>query len=785
MIDIELLAPAGGMESLCAAVQSGANAVYIGGSKFSARAYASNFTDEDIKKAVDYCHLYKVKLYVTLNILIKDNEIKDALEYIKFLYITGVDALIVQDLGVASLIKKYFPDFELHASTQMTIHNGEGALFLKNIGFHRIVLSRELSLKEIKYISKDLNIETETFVHGALCVCYSGQCLMSSILGGRSGNRGRCAQPCRLPYTMINKETKEERKGFLLSPKDICTLDNVEDLIKTGTKSFKIEGRMKRPEYVAGVVRAYRKAIDKVLKKEDSFNFNRYNNELLQLFNREGFSKAYLYKNVGKDMISSKFPKNTGVFLGKVEKDRYIKLNEDLTLKDGIRNKDKGFTVSKIIKNNKEVDKAFKGDKIKIKPLNYKSGDRLYKASSKELLDSLKDTYKDKFGRKIFLDVKVKFKIGDPIEVYCIYDNKEYLVKGDIVQEAKKVPLTKEKINKSLKKSGETPFKIEKIDFQCFEEGFMPVSSLNKLRRDLVDEIENHILKNKNDKKLNIKNHMLSDYSINKNEMPETMILVNSKDQLKATIENGFQNIILDIFMKNDLKVEDIEKYSKGKTNVYLKIPNIIKEEFSYVEKVINNNIDYIKGIVTANLGIISKFNNKLDVIGDYKLNIFNSDSNSFYNKYLNLSCLSVELNKKELSNILRKNDKNQMLIYGKIENMVSEYCPIGSFFGGKSKKHNCNKPCLDANFYMKDRLGIEFPIKTDDFCRSHIYNSLPINLISNFEELDNMGCRYYRLDFIEETYSEVEDILKSFKKKKWDKDFKNYTRGHFKRGVQ
>ena len=256
MKNIELLAPAGTVESLYAAINSGADAIYMGGTKFSARAYASNFTNEDLEYVVRYAHLYGVKIFIAVNTLIKENELSEAVEYIDFLYSIGVDALIVQDFGIAKILRDRYKDFEVHSSTQMTIHNGEGAKFLKSQGFHRIVLARELNLKEIKYISSDLDIETEMFVHGALCVCYSGQCLMSSMIGGRSGNRGRCAQPCRLPYDIINTKDGTNKKAYILSPKDMCNIDNVEDLIKTGTSSLKIEGRMKRPEYVAGVVKS-------------------------------------------------------------------------------------------------------------------------------------------------------------------------------------------------------------------------------------------------------------------------------------------------------------------------------------------------------------------------------------------------------------------------------------------------------------------------------------------------------------------------------------------------
>ncbi len=449
MRKIELLAPAGSIESLYAAVQAGADAVYMGGSKFSARAYANNFDDEQLKEAINYCHLYGVKVYITVNTLIKEEEIKEAIKYIRFLYSIGADALIIQDTGIAKLIKENLPDFEIHASTQMTVHNGEGAIFLKELGFKRIVLSRELSLKEIEYISKDLDIETEIFVHGALCICYSGQCLMSSILGGRSGNRGRCAQPCRLPYTLINEKNDKETKGYLLSPKDICNIENMEDLIKAGATSFKIEGRMKRPEYVAGVIRSYRKAIDAAINKEN-FEEEQNKKELMQLFNREGFSKAYLYGNKGKDMMAYSFPKNTGLLLGEVNKDKSIKLEENLKIKDGIRNADKGFIVSSIIKDNKEVEKAYKGDLVKIKPSNYKFKDKLYKTSDTELLQSLGKIYEDKFNKKIYLEANVEFKVGEKIKLSCRYNGEEYFAEGKEIEKALKKPLSMEKIRRKF-----------------------------------------------------------------------------------------------------------------------------------------------------------------------------------------------------------------------------------------------------------------------------------------------------------------------------------------------
>ncbi|EET86571.1 peptidase U32 [Clostridium carboxidivorans P7] len=777
MNKIELLAPAGSMDSLYAAVQCGANAVYLGGNKFSARAYASNFDNENMKKAVEYCHLYEVKIYVTINTLMKEKELKEALEYAKFLYSIGVDALLVQDAALAVLIKEALPDFELHASTQMTVHNGEGAALLKDKGFKRIVLSRELSLNEIKHISKDLNIETEIFVHGALCVCYSGQCLMSSLIGGRSGNRGRCAQPCRLPYTIVDSISGGEQKGYLLSPKDICTIENIKDIIESGVSSLKIEGRMKRPEYVAAVVSSYRKAIDSILKGSD-VNIEQEKKKLLQLFNREGFSKAYLFGNVGKDMMAYTFPKNTGVMLGKVQKDLSIALQEDLSIKDGIRNGEKGFTVSKIIQNGNEVFEASKGSKVKLKPVDFKSGDILYKTSDIKLLSSMESIYKNPFRKKVDLDLKVKFKLNEPIKLSTIYKGKQYSVEGELVQKALKQPLNTDKLKEHLKKSGSTPFRVANIQFDDVQEGFMPVSSINESRRKLIEAIENDLLKVNRTKGL----EALKKEKASARPIPKCMICVNMLDQMKAAFENELSDVAVDIFYKkSDIKDEIIKENS-----VWLKVPNIIKEEFSAVCSKVEELLPYIKGIVTANLGIIHKFKEKTTIIGDYKLNIFNPTSTQFYNDLLDGICLSVELNKSEMLSLAKKSKiPCQIMLYGKVENMVSEYCVIGSTFGNKGVSQNCSRACEKGTFHLKDRMGACFTVNTDKYCRCHIYNSVPTNLIDNIDELEKAGINNYRIDFIDETYNEVNNVLKCVKQKEWNGDFSKFTRGHYKRGVE
>ncbi|MFL0247933.1 U32 family peptidase [Candidatus Clostridium stratigraminis] len=783
MKKVELLAPAGSFESLYAAVQSGANAVYLGGNKFSARAYASNFDDENMINAVNYSHLYGVKIYITINTLLKENEIKEALEYTNFLYKIGVDALIIQDTGLAYLVKTNFPDFEIHASTQMTVHNGEGALFLKSLGFNRIVLSRELSLGEIGHISKDLKLDTEIFIHGALCICYSGQCLMSSIIGGRSGNRGRCAQPCRLPYTLINKATQREKSAYLLSPKDMCTLEDIEKVIESGTSSLKIEGRMKRPEYVAGVVDIYRRAIDGVYEGKE-FDFAEEKKKLLKLFNREGFSKAYFFGNTGKDMMAYNFPKNTGIMLGKAVKGALVELNEALVKGDGIRIGNDGFTTLKIFKDGKEVQEANSGDYVKIMPVNYKTGDILYKTSDVSLLKELEGSYNNKFNRKIIVPLKVNFKIGESFKIKTIYNNNEFVQIGEKVQAAQKKPLDKEKLIDNLSKSGETPFKFKGIDFEHFEDGFIPISEINAARRGLTDQIEAYI-KSSQVRSTHLKLEYPKSNKSNK-DIPENLTVIYSYEQLKAFKDSEINSALaVDIFQKQrPVNFEEVKKLNIE--NLYLKVPNIIKGEFDYIYKTIESYLPEIKGIITGNLGIINSFAHKTTILGDYKLNIFNEFSLKFFENYITGTALSIELNKKEIEALLNKASiPIQIKIFGKEELMVSEYCPIGSNFGGKSEGVSCKECCETGDYVLKDRKNTEFVLKTDKFCRSHIYNNVATNLIPYIKELKANGAAFLRMDFIDENYEETLKVLQAVKAEKWTVEYVNFTRGHYKRGVE
>lgn len=783
MKKIELLAPVGSMESLYAAVNNGADAIYLGGPKFSARAKAIEFDNEKMKLAVDYCHSYGVSIYVTMNTILKEKELHEAIRYVGYLYEIGVDALIIQDLGLLRLVKERYPDFEVHASTQMTIHNGEGAIYYTNKGFHRVVLSRELNIKEIEYISKELGIETEIFIHGALCVSYSGQCLMSAMIGSRSGNRGKCAQPCRQEYT-LKSTSMGERKGHLLSTKDTCTIDDIKDIVESGAYSLKIEGRMKKPEYVAGVIDTYRKALDRELYEKE-YNVKEGKKTLLQLFNRGGFSNAYLKRDSGRDMMSFEIPKNTGIEVGTVDAKGEVILKDKISLYDGVGYGNKGFTVSKILLKGKEVREAKAGDKVTLFPKGYKKGDVLYRTSSKELLDDLSEKIKP-YYLKLDLHCNVHFKVGEKLKLSTYFENEYYEVEGDIVEKAERKPLDKERIEEALKKSGEYPYKISTVTFNSFQEGFVRVAALNSLRRELIEKVVKAVRAKYRRNRQNIVENK-AEYNPKTPLNIDLLATCTTKTQLNTLIEAGVKNIGIDLYSreKDAIKIKDLEELEEMEDiNIYILTPEIIKGEFNKVINMIEKCKDKIKGIITSNAGIVNIYKDELKLIGDYKFNIFNTEAVEFYREDLNMLSLSLELNKNEIKDIMKNKYSGIMYqLYGKTELMVSEYCPIGSTFGGKNKERNCNGACSKDFFTLVDEKNEGFRVMTDVFCRSHILNSVPLNLIGEREELEKLGINSFRIDFKDESKRDVLKVIDMLKGGSFDSKY--YTKGCYKRGVE
>ena len=521
MTKVELLAPVGDWNCLKAAVQNGADAVYFGVEQFNARMYAANFNVEDMKQVIDYCKLRNVKTNLTLNTLLENCEFDNAVDLAKEAYKAGVDAIIVQDLGLAKYLIDNIPGLPIHASTQMTVHNLQGVLKLEKLGFDRVVLSRELSCEEIEYICKNCKVEIETFIHGALCICYSGQCLFSSVVGGRSGNRGKCAGPCRLPYELIseNAETHERKsidKGYLLSTKDLCGIAYLPRLIQAGVKCFKIEGRMKSPEYVATVTRIYRKYIDMVLNNDDFIIDEKDINDLMQVFNRGGFSDGHLDSKHNRNLIFPEKPSNMGIYLGTIKKYNSnkghitLQLEEDLELGDSISvsNEASKYLVSELMIKNVNQKKVSANTEVTIGRMkgNIKVGDKVYRISSKALSDFAKASYDNCENKKIPLNCTVTIKKNTPIsmeistnkntcynELYSSIYVKE--ISNMIPIDALKTPISVERVVKQISKTTNTPFSFENITVLLDDGLYVPsISTLNELRRTALEKVEQEIL---------------------------------------------------------------------------------------------------------------------------------------------------------------------------------------------------------------------------------------------------------------------------------------------------
>lgn len=757
---VELLSPCGSKEAFFSAINSGADAIYLG-LKYSARSNAENFTLEDLKEMMKIAKSVNVKIYITLNILIKEKEILSLISYIQNLYEIGVDAIIVQDIGVATLIKEKLKDIEVHASTQMNVHSIEMAKFLKNINIDRIVLAREVSLKEIAKISEI--IETETFIHGALCVSYSGNCLMSSSLGNRSGNRGTCTQNCRLPYTLKDKNKKVIRKGNLISPKDLHSIEFLDKIIETGTSSLKIEGRLKKHEFVSSATRSYRKAID-VYYNSKKTDLNKEKKELLQIFNREGSNKGYFFGKIKRSDMATVSPKNSGVFLGKISKGELLKLENNISLGDGVKNNESGFIITKIEKDNVEVKKAYAGESVKIYPRKYKIGDKIYKTQDSALILELKKYTDTKLNRKSEVKIEVYFKIKSKLKLKAYWNDKTYEVFSEnIIEEKAESVVNKERLIEQISKTSSLPFEVNVI-INEYEEGFLKISEINETRRAIYEKM---LKTNRKFSKIEIDEYK----EINKEEKNiKTFALVNTLNQMKAVKEFSDIEIILNLFN------EEFKYIKKLKEKCFIRISPVVRDsDFEVIEKFINENKENIKGIFTSNTGIINKFYKTIDAYGDIKLNIYNTLSEKFYSNYLKGYTLSTELSKDDIIKLKSKEYMDKIfLIYGKTENMILEHCLFCE------NKEKCKKECEDSTFSIEDENNREFYVSSDLFCKNIVYSDKAISLINNSKDIEKIGIKNIRLDFTNEDYETTKKVLKEYKNGKSE----NTHSGNYKKGV-
>lgn len=702
MKKIELLAPAGNMEALKAAIQGGCDAVYIGGAHFGARAFSKNFNDEELVLAIKYAHLYGVKVYVTVNTLIYDNEVSDFLKYIEFIHKNNVDAVLIQDLGMFDLLRKTFPNLELHASTQMHIHNLDGVKFMESLGMKRIVLARETNTQDIRNIINNCKAEIEVFVHGALCISYSGQCLMSSLIGGRSGNRGTCAGSCRLKYDVIDSNNQKLNKNnYPLSTKDLNSLEYIGDLIDAGVSSLKIEGRMKSKEYVYKVVSIYRKAIDSYYKYGKVVIDDNDLLELRKIFNRN-YTKGFLNNTDNNDIINDYRPNHMGVPVGKIIDYKNgiakIKLSDNIAIGSGLRvisnNGDVGITVNDFYINNKLVKTANSGDVITIKVnAPVKVNDMVVITLDSKLTEKIYNII-DSNLRKVLINGKFIAKLGEKCEfIINDFDNK-VSVKGNIVNGAVNNPTSKDDVLSKLNKLGDTVYKYEKLDIDIDDNIFIPLKEINELRRQAIQEL--------NEKRL---------YRIDfiKKEYTTCVPDFNKEKILACFIENK------EVYNKLDKHYDVI--YAEEKIdNCVLKLPRVIREY-----------PDELKEVMIGEVGGLNKYK---DCCTDFSLNVVNSYTVAFLHSIgVKRITLSYELTDNQIKGLI-DNYHNRYGKHPNLELIVSGYeeVMISKFSLDRYYKMN--------GLYLRDMFGNKFKVKDKN---GYMY-------IYNYKKRNNYNEKYYEM---------------------------------------
>ena len=807
---MELLAPAGTMENFMAALESGADAIYLGGKVFNARAHAANFGIDELREAVRLAHILDVSVYVTVNILIGDTELKDLEQYIKDLDSIGVDAIIVQDLAVAEIAKRVAPNIHLHGSTQMTAATLDAVRFYESLGFTRVVLARELSLKEIQHICKHCKAEIEVFVHGALCVCYSGQCLMSSFIGGRSGNRGACAQPCRLPYELLDSKGESvlpKHEAYLLSPKDLNYSEHMNELVAAGVTSFKVEGRMKKVSYVRQVIGTYREILD-----EASIHENQ-RKALASGFNR-GFSTAYLEDTVGRQMMTVVAPNHQGKPIG----ESYTKKGEVyLSLTEPI---EQGSLV-KILQSNGSVtyytvddewtcvsDTLYKG-----RPAEGLAVGQLYLASTPK---NTKSRGLQEFTRKY--DMSVYLSVGSNgetnyTELTAILDSGlSVTVTNEYVPAiANKVPTSLEKVTEQLGRLGNTLFRLSYVDIP--DGPYMwPASVLNALRRDAVTALETALITHHVEswQALQVTGDVDYDFKAQHELSYDTCSMISARvdeiEGVKAAIAGGAQKIVFggDRLSRTPYALSVYDEVARlcAQSDVICTFatPRVVKDDeveaYKHtLEAIVQAHPDSISIHVPQALLWLRELGYTGAIEADTGLNIFNTPTLHFWEQ-LHISCVnpSQELTLKQITELAKHSHVPiETMIHGYTEMMISEYCAIASFVGTGSKV-NCPMPCVKESYSLKDRKGEIFPIRTDPYCRMHIMNSHEMDMRAYVPMLLQKGISILRVDGRHMKPSYVKDIVSQYvgiakgtmeaPPKKIDSQSESITRGHYFRGI-
>jgi putative protease len=794
---LELLAPAGDWDALLAALAAGADAVYLGGKLFNARQNAANFDLHQLQEATDLLHLHNKKIYITVNTLIAENELPEALEYLCQLYNLGVDAVIVQDLGLIHLAHQYLPDLELHASTQMTIHNLEGALLLKERGLKRVVLARELTAAEIETIAGQSGIEVEVFVHGALCVCYSGQCLMSSMIGGRSGNRGRCAQPCRMEYQLgaEGDQIIQTSGSYLLSPKDIALIHEIPELHRIGVKSLKIEGRMKRPEYVYQVVKTYRQALERYSQNPQGYEVGPGEiRELEQSFNR-GFSSGYFGGHRNADIMGFKRPNNRGVYLGRIihidgrRGSISLRLEADLEIGDEIeiwisRGGRTAGPVKELIRNGKTATTAKAGETVTL-AMDGKAfaGDRVFKIFSiqndretKQALD------RENSALKIPCTALVTGRLDTPLQV-VFSDLQGHSGVADteaVLQSARNRPLTSEILKEQLGRLGNTPFYLADLTVQVAERVMMPLSELNIVRRRAMECLSADILKKypkQNVRLGNIKLFNDSPKSLPKKfHRLDLSVWVADYQGVVAAATSGANLIyaggdeLTDFHWDAGNLADAIQMAHRHGARLVIGLPRINREGQrqrwnDYLQMIIQLPAD---GIMLSDLGSLQRVldGTELPIYLNYSFNFFNSYALTFLSNpriRIRQLTLSPELTLEQIREIRRHQPDLELecLVQGPLELMVSEYCPLAST---STSENGCGNRCRQSHYFLRDRMQLDFPIYTDQYCRLHLLNAKDLCLYGDLEKILTVPGLVLRLELKTYHANQVPSFVQSYR---------------------
>ncbi|MCM1494285.1 MAG: U32 family peptidase [Bacteroides sp.] len=771
----EILAPAGSLTIMKQAFQAGADAVYLGGQLFGARAYAVNLTEEELLQGIEYVQLHHKKLYLTVNTLLKNEDIDRLFEFLEKPYEAGLDGVIVQDLGVARMLRRGFPDLELHASTQMSVTSPYGVALLKEFGFSRVVPARELSMEEIHMLKKETDLEVEVFVHGALCYSYSGQCLLSSMIGGRSGNRGRCAQPCRQRYTTENGDS-----GYLLSPRDLCSLRVVPELIRAGVDSFKIEGRMKKPEYVIAAVNAYRRAIDAYEGQKD-FDLQAEQEQLADIYNRGNFTEGYFYQHNGPDMMAMKRNHHNGIFLGTI---RQIKGNQLLIPLERELNRGDVLEVRTTTGEAIELTSGQEGNKGQVIAINGRQlkklqvGDPVYRTKNHTLCQRLlEENDENRLKEKINFSVTLKKDLSARIIADC--GERQVVVTGSVVKKAQNQPVSEEMLLTKLQKLGDTSFLPGDIVIDMEKDCFISMKEWNQLRRQAVTELEQLCSQTRRRAPTDISKKLSGSQILEQSparKKPVWAVGVSTREQSEVVWRtDGVSRMDVELECFSLTEAEELlnQTRSSGKKG-YLSLPR------SFRRNMADSLLPYLDlqadGYVVRTLDeleFIRCHRPEASVICDYSVYAYNREAAASYRQWDSIHALTlpVELNKKELQELLQSTEGIpwEWILYGRQPVMLSAQCVTNNTEG-----------CRGNSGYtvLKNSFQDEFLVhRICKYCYNVIYQKEPVCLLSFLPEWQPL-CQTYRIMLTTESGAETEGILNPY-------GTVSGISGHYKKGIE